>query len=88
MSISYVVVTKPGGLTSTESLASHLPMIIINPIPGQEEKNAQFLENHGAGVWIIKTLFSSDEKINQMRNATKSLAKIHSTQDICQTLLG
>lgn len=97
MSISYIVVTKPGGLTSTESLASHLPMIIINPIPGQEEKNAQFLENHGAGVWIrkdanpdeiIKTLFSSDEKINQMRDAAKSLAKIHSTQDICQTLLG
>ena len=97
MSISDLVVTKPGGMTTTESLASHLPMIIINPIPGQEEKNAQFLENHGAGVWIrkdanpdeiIKTLFSSDEKIKQMQNASKSLAKIHSTQDICQTLLG
>ena len=33
MSISDLVVTKPGGLTTTESLASHLPMVIINPIP-------------------------------------------------------
>ena len=36
MSISDLVVTKPGGLTTSESLASHLPMLIINPIPGQE----------------------------------------------------
>ena len=37
MHISSIVVTKPGGLTLTESLASGLPIIIINPIPGQEE---------------------------------------------------
>ena len=42
MSISDLVVTKPGGLTTSESLASHLPMLIINPIPGQEEENAEF----------------------------------------------
>ena len=40
MSVSDLVVTKPGGLTTSESLASHLPMVIINPIPGQEEENA------------------------------------------------
>lgn len=44
MSISDIVITKPGGLTTTESLASGLPIIIINPIPGQEEENAEFLE--------------------------------------------
>ena len=36
MSISDLVITKPGGLTTSESLASSLPMIVINPIPGQE----------------------------------------------------
>ena len=41
MSISDLVVTKPGGLTTTESLASGLPIVAINPIPGQEEKNAE-----------------------------------------------
>ena len=54
MSISQVVVTKPGGLTSTESLASELPMIIINPLPGQEEQNAEFLEKKQVGVWLKK----------------------------------
>ena len=54
MSISELVVTKPGGLTSTESLASSLPMIIINPIPGQEYENAKFLVEHGVGIWIKK----------------------------------
>ena len=44
MSISDLVVSKPGGLTTSESLASNLPMIIINPIPGQEEENAEFLK--------------------------------------------
>lgn len=48
MHISCSVVTKPGGLTTTESLASGLPMLIINPIPGQEEENAEFLEKNGA----------------------------------------
>ena len=54
MSISDLVVSKPGGLTTSESLASNLPMIIINPIPGQEEENAEFLESHGVGIWIKK----------------------------------
>ncbi len=54
MSISSFVITKPGGLTSTESLTSHLPMVIINPIPGQEEENAEFLVEKGVAVWIKK----------------------------------
>ncbi len=96
MHISYLVVTKPGGLTSTESLASHLPMIIINPIPGQEEQNAEFLENHGVGIWIrkndnpdeiIQQLFEAEDKIEKMREATKTLAKTHSTQNICEIIM-
>ena len=54
MSASDLVITKPGGLTTTESLASGLPIIVINPIPGQEEENAEFLENHNVGIWLKK----------------------------------
>lgn len=54
MSISNLVITKPGGLTTSEGLASNLPILIINPIPGQEEQNAEFLEKSGAGVWLKK----------------------------------
>lgn len=96
MSISDLVVTKPGGLTTTESLASHLPIIIINPIPGQEEENAEFLEKHKVGIWIRKdddpdtillNLFDNKDKIENMRENTKSLAKTHSTQNICEILM-
>ena len=54
MSISDLVVTKPGGLTTTESLASGLPIVVINPIPGQEEENAAYLEKNKVAIWIKK----------------------------------
>lgn len=96
MSISDLVVTKPGGMTTTESLASGLPMIIINPIPGQEEENAEFLQNKNVGIWIKKEddvskilydLFSNPDKLNEMRNNTRLLGHPNSTKDICDILL-
>ena len=96
MAISDLVISKPGGLTTSESLASNLPMIIINPIPGQEEENAEFLEENGTGIWIrkhdsayeiFKALLSSPEKLENMKNNTKNLAKKHSTEDICKIIL-
>lgn len=96
MSISDLVVTKPGGLTTTESLASGLPMVIINPIPGQEEENAEFLVKSGVAIWIknnddydaiISDLLSSTDKLRQMKINTKLLAKKNSTKDICKIIL-
>ena len=97
MSISDLVVTKPGGLTTSESLASHLPMLIINPIPGQEEENAEFLEDKGIAIWlrknddsklIIENLLADNKKLNLMKENTKLLAKPHSTETICKMILG
>lgn len=97
MHISSVVVTKPGGLTSSESLASHLPIIITNPIPGQEEENAEFLENSGAAVWIkkddnideiINNILSDENKLEEMKNKAIQIAKPNSTMDICKTIFG
>jgi processive 1,2-diacylglycerol beta-glucosyltransferase len=45
MYISECVITKPGGLTLTECMAMGKPMVIINPIPGQEEKKSSFISN-------------------------------------------
>ena len=96
MSISDLVVTKPGGLTVTESLASGLPLVIINPIPGQELENAEFLENSGVGIWIkkednvdeeIKNLLSNESAMFKMKINSKLLAKKNSTKDICDTIL-
>ena len=96
MSISSIVVTKPGGLTTSESLASDLPMLVINPIPGQEEENAEFLEDHNVAVWlrkeedpnkVINDLFSHPEKLEEMKENAKLLAKKNSTSDICNIIM-
>lgn len=97
MSITDLVVTKPGGLTISESLASYLPIIIINPIPGQEEENATYLTENKAAIWIKKddnveqildNLFSSPDKLNDMKEHAKLISKRNSTFDICKILLG
>ena len=96
MSVSDLVVTKPGGLTTSESLASGLPIIVINPIPGQEFQNAEFLEEKGVGIWIksstninetLHSLLNNPEKFKQMKINAKLLAKKYSTRDICKILL-
>lgn len=97
MSISDLVVTKPGGLTTTESLASGLPIVVINPIPGQEEENAMYLEKHKVAIWIKKNdnieeilndLFSNPSKMREMKIRARLLSKKNSTKDICKILLG
>lgn len=95
MSISDLVVTKPGGLTTSESLASFLPIIVINPIPGQEEENAKYLTNNHSAIWIKKddnveqildNLFSNPNILNDMKEHSKSISKRNATFDICKIL--
>lgn len=95
MSISSLVVTKPGGLTISESLASSLPILVINPIPGQEEENAEFLEQSGVAIWlrkndspdiVISNLLKSETLLESMKEKTHNLAHINSTKDICEIL--
>ncbi len=91
MSVSDLVITKPGGLTTTESLASGLPLIIIDPLPGQEEENAEFIENSGAGIWvkdsdnietILLNIFNNPDKLENMKSKARLIAKKNSTQNI------
>ena len=96
MAISDLVVAKPGGLTTSESLAMGLPMIIINPIAGQEEENAEFLEEKGVGIWIrkddnikekLENLLKDDSKLAKMKECTKILANKNSSYDIVDKIL-
>ena len=96
MSISSLVITKPGGLTTSESLACNLPIIVINPIPGQEEENAEFLVEKNIAIWLkkdtnieiaLKDLFENKDRLNEMKENTKILSKKYSTKNICETLL-
>ena len=51
MAAADLMIGKPGGLTTSESLIKGLAWVVVNPIPGQEEKNAIYLLEQGAGVW-------------------------------------
>lgn len=97
MSISDFVISKPGGLTTTEILTSNVPFIIINPIPGQEEENARFLLNNGAAVRIfdadkavpfLNRLLSDEKRIKCMKEMQRNIAKPNSTKEIVETILG
>lgn len=96
MHISSAVITKAGGLTITECLASNLPIIIINPIPGQEEENAEFLEKNGVAVWLkkgdsiartLKSLSKDEAKLTEMKEKAKLLAKPQAVKKICKILI-
>ena len=96
MSICDLVISKPGGLTTSESLVSNVPMLIINPIPGQEEENAEFLENNKIGIWLKKdsdiyltlnVLLNDDSTLNNLKQNISSIAKPDSTRNICDIIL-
>lgn len=54
MDASDILITKPGGITCTEAMAKQLPLILINPIPGQEEDNTEYFITNQLG-YLIKT---------------------------------
>ena len=78
-------------------MASGLPLIVIDPLPGQEEENAKFIETNGAGLWIKKDdnieqilfdIFNDTYKFQHLKIKARLIAKKNSTKDICNILLG
>lgn len=87
------IITKPGGLTTSEALAKNLPMIIIDPIPGQEDRNTEFLTNNGVAMAVTSTtsiddvifqLLDNPKRIEVMKDAALLIAKPNSTKDVCE----
>jgi processive 1,2-diacylglycerol beta-glucosyltransferase len=67
MDLCDVIVTKPGGLTTTEALSKRLPMIVPFAIPGQEFENTEFLIETGAAIYV--------ERIEQIGEELERLRK-------------
>ena len=91
MQIADLIVTKPGGLTVSESIATGLPMGIFKAIPGQEEQNADYLIRSGMAVRLeknnqctetINDLMSHPEKLQQMRECIKRSSCGNSSEHI------
>ena len=96
MSIADLVISKPGGLTTTEILTKRVPFAIINPIPGQEEENAEFLLNNGAAARIfdvkkakpfLENLLSDNVRIESMKAMQQHISRPNSTRDIVNIIL-
>jgi processive 1,2-diacylglycerol beta-glucosyltransferase len=95
MAISDLVITKPGGLTSSEALAMGKPLYILNPIPGQEAANSDFLLERGAAGKVnrvedlpyrIEQLLGS-KKLTQMAVAAKGLGRPQAAASVCKEVL-
>lgn len=91
MHISDLIITKPGGLTTSESLACALPMAVFQAFPGQEAQNADWLVQKNAAIVLekgengakqIEELLSNPETLQQMKLCCADCAQIHSAQRI------
>lgn len=76
MQISDLVITKPGGLSSSECLAMNKPMIVVNPIPGQEEHNAKYLESLNIAKWSKNTIEDLNDVLNNIQEYNIAFEKI------------
>jgi processive 1,2-diacylglycerol beta-glucosyltransferase len=97
MACADLVITKPGGLTASECLAMGLPMIVNSPIPGQEERNADFLLEQGVALkafdaisleYRIAYLLKNPEKLADMRSKAQALGKANAAQHVLDVMLG
>ena len=95
MDASDCIVSKPGGLTTSEALAKRLPMIIVNPIPGQEDRNREFLLNNGTAMAVSDTcpiddvifqLFSNPDRVEKMRKNIDNIRRPHASADLCDLI--
>jgi processive 1,2-diacylglycerol beta-glucosyltransferase len=75
MRLSDILISKPGGITTAESLAAGLPMIVVDPIPGQEEANSDYILENGAGL-KARSLEGLVFKINHLMADPACLAPI------------
>ncbi|HEY3323098.1 MAG TPA: glycosyltransferase [Planctomycetota bacterium] len=91
LAIADLTVTKPGGLTTSECLARGVPMVLVSPIPGQEERNAEMLLETGCAVlartpaalqYKLYTLLHDPNRLAHMREACRRTGKPRAAADI------
>jgi processive 1,2-diacylglycerol beta-glucosyltransferase len=87
---------KPGGLTTAEAMSCGLPMVIYQPIPGQEERNSDFLLENGAAVkcnqlatmaYKVELLLKNPERMAKMRRRALDLSHPDAARQIIQKLI-
>ncbi len=96
MEAADIVLGKPGGLMSSEALAKGLAFVIVSPIPGQEERNADHLIEEGAAIrcnnmpaltYKVNRLLHDHAKLSAMKRNALAMAHPHAAQQIAKELL-
>ena len=96
MDASDVLLTKPGGLTTSECLAKGIPLVILDPIPGLEERNSLFLVAQGAAILAtdqyppddaVLNLLSDPQRLQQILAMQKKIGNAHSADDLCDEII-
>ncbi|MBW4835821.1 MAG: diglucosyl diacylglycerol synthase [Staphylococcaceae bacterium] len=96
MASSQLMITKPGGITISEGLTRCIPMIFLNPAPGQELENAHYFEDKGFGkiadtpneaIDIVSHLTNHEDRLEAMTNQMRLSKVSYSTQKLCRDLL-
>ncbi|MDX1962732.1 MAG: glycosyltransferase [Pirellulales bacterium] len=91
-----LVVTKPGGLTSSEALASGLGMVIVNPIPGQESRNSDYLLEQGAAIkannmatltYKLQELVQCPARMQKLQCQARQIAQPHAAFTVAEKVL-
>jgi len=93
MSASDIVLGKPGGLTTSEALAKGLAFVVVNPIPGQEERNSDHLLEAGVAIrcnnlptlsYKLNQLLANPSRLARMQAASRKLGRPDSASDIAR----
>jgi processive 1,2-diacylglycerol beta-glucosyltransferase len=96
MAAADLLVGKAGGLTTSEALARALPMVLIDPIPGQEERNADHLLEAGVAIrcnnlpvaaWKVAALLDDGARLKGMQEAARRMARPNAAADIAEDAL-
>jgi processive 1,2-diacylglycerol beta-glucosyltransferase len=96
MAVADLVVSKPGGLTTSETLARGAVMVIVNPIPGQETRNSDFLLESGAAIKAnntvvlahkITSLLSEPRRLAELRDNVRRIARPRAAFDVVEKSL-
>lgn len=92
-----LAISKPGGLTSSEALACGLPLVVVNPIPGHEERNSDYLLERGAAIRVnhprllgprVGRLLSNPARLARMREAALAAGRPAAAEQIAREVLG
>jgi processive 1,2-diacylglycerol beta-glucosyltransferase len=91
MAVADLVVSKPGGLTTSEALASGAVMVVVNPVPGQETRNSDFLLENGAAIKVnhpallsykVTALLRDPKRLEQLRTNVRRVARPNAAFDV------